>query len=232
MMKFELHADFNVSLYSRTEDPKESKILYADKISVTITGEPDKDDEIQYGYYFTAKFIDDNAATLKMRGRDISRSSTYRYHNINGLKMHYLIEYNAKKIRESLLKKAYDDILSFYHDIIYPDYGIFIALENVGNVFLKEYRTFEGKISVNYGKVNIRLVLDNSKYEKDIYDIHAYVNDECYGIMEKKEISTIDIAKNTLSCYAITMYMEYLLKNNNFNSRIKIEVIDPIEEIL
>lgn len=231
MMKFELHADFNVSLYSRTEDPKESKIVYADKISVTITGEPDKDDKIQYGYYFTAKFIDDNAATLKMRGRDISRNSIYRYCNIKGLKMQYFTESNTKKIRESLLKKAYDDILSFYRDIIYPDYGIFIVLENVGNVFFKEYRIFEGKISVYDGQVNIRLVLDNSKYGKGTYDIYSYANDECYGVIEKKEISDIDIAKNTLSCYAITMYMGYLLKNNEFLSRIKIEVIDPIKEI-
>ena len=49
--------------------------------------------------------------------------------------------------------------------------------------------------------------------------------------MEKKKISTVDILNNSLSCYAITMYMEYLLKNNDFASRIKIEVIDPIEEI-
>lgn len=231
MMKFELRADFDVSLYSRTEDPKESKIVYADKISVMITGEPDKDDEIQYEYYFTAKFIDYGAATLKMRRCDIFRSSTYRYHNIKGLKMQYFTESNTKKIREPLLKKAYDDILSFYHDIIYPDYGIFIVLENIENVFLKEYRIFEGKISVYDGQVNIRLVLDNSKYGKGTYDIYAYVNDDCYGVMEKKEISDIDIAKNTLSCYAITMYMGYLLKNNEFLPRIKIEVIDPIKEI-
>ena len=48
--------------------------------------------------------------------------------------------------------------------------------------------------------------------------------------MEKKKISIVDILNNSLSCYAITMYMEYLLKNNDFDSRIKIEVIDPIEE--
>lgn len=229
MMKFELHADFDVDLYSHTEDPAESKIVYADKVSVVINGEPDKDDEIQYAYYFSAKFIGDDA-TLKMRERDLSCNITYRYHNIKGLSMRHFTESNTKKIREPLLKKAYDDILNFYRDIIYPNYGIFIILEDVGKVFLKEYRIFEGKISVNGGQIDIRLVLDNSKYEKGTYDIYAYANDDCYGIMEKKKISTVDILNNTLSCYAITMYMEYLLKNNDFDSRIKIEVIDLIEE--
>ena len=228
-MKFELHANFSVDLYSHTKDLVESKIVYADKVSVVITGEPDKDDEIQYAYYFSAKFIGDDA-TSKMRGRDVSSHITYRYRDIMGLSMHHFTESNTKKIREPLLKKAYDDILNFYRDIIYPNYGIFIILQDVGKVFLKEYRIFEGKISVNAGQIDIRLVLDNSKYEKDIYDIYAYANDDCYGIMEKKKISTIDIMKNSLSCYAITMYMEYLLKNNDFDSRIKIEVIDPIEE--
>ena len=229
MMKFELHADFDVNLYSRTEDPVESKIVYADKVSVVINGEPDKDNEIQYAYYFTAKFIGDDA-TSKMRGRDLSYNITHRYRDIIGLSMQHFTESNTKKIRELLLKKAYDGILNFYRDIIYPNYGIFIILEDVVKVFLKEYRIFEGKISVNGGQIDIRLVLDNSKYEKDTYDIYAYANDNYYGVMEKKKISTVDILNNSLSCYAIIMYMEYLLKNNDFASRIKIEVIDLIEE--
>lgn len=229
MMKFELRADFDVNLYSHTEDPAESKIVYADKVSVVINGEPDKDNEIQYAYYFTAKFIDDDA-TSKMRERDDSCNIIYRYRDIMGLSMDHFTESNTNKIKELLLKKAYDGILNFYRDIIYPNYGIFIILEDVGKVFLKEYRIFEGKISVNGGQIDIRLVLDNSKYEKGTYDIYAYANDNYYGIMEKKKISTIDILNNSLSCYAITMYMKYLLENNDFDSRIKIEVIDPIEE--
>ena len=228
MMKFELRADFDVNLYSHTEDPLESKIVYADKVSVVINGEPDKDTKIQYGYYFSAKFIGDDA-TSKMRKRDDSCNITYKYRDIIGLR-HYFAESNTNKIRESLLKIAYDDILNFYRDIIYPNYGIFIILEDVGKIFLKEYRIFEGKISVNDRQIDIRLVLDNNKYEKGTYDIYAYANDDCYGIMEKKKIFTVDILNNSLSCYAITMYMEYLLKNNDFGSRIKIEVIDLIEE--
>ena len=228
MTKFELRADFDVNLYSHTEDPVESKIVYADKVSVVITGEPDKDDEIQYAYYFSAKFIDDDA-TLKMRERDDSSNITYKYRDIIELR-HYFAESKINKIRESLLKIAYDDILNFYRDIIYPDYGIFIILKDVGKLFLKEYRIFEGKISVNGRQIDIRLVLDNNKYEKGTYDIYVYTNDDCYGVMEKKKISTVDILNNSLSCYAITMYMEYLLKNNDFASRIKIEVIDLIEE--
>ena len=228
MMKFELRADFDVNLYSHMEDPVESKIVYADKVSVVITGEPDKDNKIQYAYYFSTKFID-NDATLKMRERDDSSNITYKYRDIIGLR-HYFTESNINNIRESLLKIAYDDILNLYREIIYPNYGIFIILKDVGKLFLKEYRIFEGKISVNGGQVDIRLVLDNNKYEKGTYDIYVYANDDCYGIMEKKEIYTVDILNNTLSCYAITMYMEYLLKNNDFASRIKIEVIDPIEE--
>ena len=228
MTKFELRADFDVNLYSHTEDPVESKIVYADKVSVVITGEPDKDDEIQYAYYFSAKFIDDDA-TSKMRERDNSCNINCRYHDIIELR-HYFAESKINKIRESLLKIAYDDILNFYRDIIYPDYGIFIILKDVGKLFLKEYRIFEGKISVNGRQIDIRLVLDNNKYEKGTYDIYVYTNDDCYGVMEKKKISTVDILNNSLSCYAITMYMEYLLKNNDFASRIKIEVIDLIEE--
>ena len=228
MMKFELHADFDVDLYSHTEDPVENKIVYADKVSVVINGEPDKDDEIQYAYYFSAKFID-NDATSKMREHDDSCNIRYKYRDIIGLR-HYFTESNTNNIRESLLKMAYDDILNFYRDIIYPNYGIFIILKDVGKLFLKEYRIFEGKISVNGGQVDIRLVLDNNKYEKGTYDIYAYANDDCYGIMEKKKIFTTDILNNSLSCYAITMYMEYLLKNNDFDSRIKIEVIDDLIE--
>ena len=228
MMKFELRADFDVNLYSHTEDPVETKIVYADKVSVVINGEPDKDNKIQYGYYFSAKFIDDDA-TSKMKERDDSCNITYKYRDIIGLR-HYFAESNTNKIRESLLKIAYDDILNFYRDIIYPNYGIFIILEDVGKIFLKEYRIFEGKISVNDRQIDIRLVLDNNKYEKGTYDIYAYANDDCYGIMEKKKIFTVDILNNSLSCYAITMYMEYLLKNNDFGSRIKIEVINLIEE--
>lgn len=228
MMKFELRADFDVNLYSHTEDPVENKIVYADKVSVVITGEPDKDNKIQYAYYFSAKFIDDDA-TSKMRERDNSCNITCRYRDIIGLR-HYFAESNTNKIIEALLKKAYDDILNFYHDIIYLNYGIFISLKDVGKLFLKEYRIFEGKISVNGGQVDIRLVLDNNKYEKGTYDIYAYANDDCYGIMEKKKISIVDILNNSLSCYAITMYMEYLLKNNDFASRIKIEVIDDLIE--
>ena len=228
MMKFELRADFDVNLYSHTEDPVETKIAYADKVSVVINGDPDKDNKIQYAYYFSAKFIGDDA-TSKMRERDDSCNITYKYRDIIGLR-HYFAESNTNKIRESLLKIAYDDILNFYRDIIYPNYGIFIILEDVGKIFLKEYRIFEGKISVNDRQIDIRLVLDNNKYEKGTYDIYAYANDDCYGIMEKKKISTVDILNNSLSCYAIIMYMEYLLKNNDFASRIKIEVIDLIEE--
>ena len=228
MMKFELRADFDVNLYSHTEDPKESKMVYADKVSVVINGEPDKDNKIQYAYYFIAKFIDDDAIS-KMRERDDSCNIICKYRDIIGLR-HYFAESNTNKIRESLLKIAYDDILNFYRDIIYPNYGIFIILEDVGKIFLKEYRIFEGKISVNDRQIDIRLVLDNNKYEKGTYDIYAYANDDCYGIMEKKKISTVDILNNSLSCYAIIMYMEYLLKNNDFASRIKIEVIDLIEE--
>ena len=228
MMKFELRADFDVNLYSHTEDPVENKIVYADKVSVVINGEPDKDNKIQYGYYFSAKFIDDDA-TSKMREHDDSCNIRYKYRDIIGLR-HYFTESNTNNIRESLLKMAYDDILNFYRDIIYPNYSIFIILKDVGKLFLKEYRIFEGKISVNGRQIDIRLVLDNSKYEKGTYDIYAYSNDNYYGIMEKKKISTIDILNNSLSCYAITMYMEYLLKNNDFASRIKIEVIDDLIE--
>lgn len=230
MMKFELCADFDVNLYSHTENPVENKIVYADKVSVVINGEPDKDNKIQYAYYFSAKFIDDDA-TSKMKERDDSCNITYKYRDIIGLR-HYFTESNTNNIRESLLKIAYDDILNFYRDIIYPNYGIFIILKDVGKLFLKEYRIFEGKISVNGRQIDTRLVLDNNKYEKGTYDIYAYANDDCYGLMEKKKISTVDILYNSLSCYAITMYMEYLLKNNDFASRIKIEVIDdPIKEI-
>ena len=228
MMKFELRADFDVNLYSHTEDPVENKIVYADKVSVEIIGEPDKDNKIQYAYYFSAKFIDDDA-TSKMRERDDFCNITCKYRDIIGLR-HYFAESNTNKIRESLLIIAYNDILNFYRDIIYSNYGIFIILKDVGKLFLKEYRIFEGKISVNGRQIDIRLVLDNNKYEKGTYDIYAYANDDCYGIMEKKKISTVDILNNSLSCYAITMYMEYLLKNNDFASKIKIEVIDPIEE--
>lgn len=228
MMKFELHADFDVDLYSHTEDPVESKIVYADKVSVVINGEPDKNDEIQYAYYFSAKFIGDDA-TSKMRERDNSCNINCRYRDIIELR-HYFAESKINKIRESLLKKAYDDILNFYRDIIYPNYGIFIILQDVGKVFLKEYRIFEGKISVNGRQIDIRLVLDNNKYEKDTYDIYAYANDNCYGLMGKKKISSVAILNNSLSCYAIIMYMEHLLKNNNFASRIKIEVIDDLIE--
>src|SRR5699024_8599249 len=99
MMKFELCTDFDVNLYSHTEDPEESKIVYADKVSVVINGEPDKDNKIQYAYYFSAKFID-NDATSKMRERNDPCNITYEYRDIIELR-HYFAESNINKIRES-----------------------------------------------------------------------------------------------------------------------------------
>lgn len=230
MKKFELHSIFEVNVYDTKRESGKDIFIFSDKIHTRITGEPDKDDKISYTYSFDISDCDHGLITQKMRARSRHKSSVYSYRSIKGFKMYYFIESNTKKIKEALLKKTYADILSFYQDIIYPDYGIFITLLDSGYLFLSEYRTFRGKIKVNDTELGIRLVLDNSRYDKNTYDILAYNDDCCYGLMERKEITDIDIAKNTLSCYAMSMYMQYRLKNNEFNSLFKMESIEPFVE--
>lgn len=232
MKKFELNSKFYVTGYSGESKNDCKYLAFCDTIAVSINGDLDKDDEVHYNYSFTCDSSDDKYTNEKIRIREPYRSNTYNYHKLN-LKMQYFNRYpcDSKTIKKILLKQAYEDIVSYYYDIIYPDYAIYISPVDTGDFFFNEYRVFLGKMKVNDGLLNIKAVLDYSKYGQNTCDIRFYYNDTCYGFMERQKMTDIDIAKNALSCYAVNRYMDYMLKNNDLWERTKIEIVEPFVEV-